>query len=98
MQIGDKVIAQHSLVKHNRYCNGNKKSVTWVRSKRPAFTGMYLGTVTLYAGTVEPGDEYETPNFTRTGQIAAVAVQPLSGGRYRRPVYAAPEDVTAVHA
>lgn len=98
MQIGDKVIANGHLVKHNRYSGGGKKSVTWVSAKTPALTGMYLGTVTLYSGIVEPGDEYESPNFTRTGQIAAVAVQPLSGGRYRRPVYVVPEDVTAVHA
>lgn len=96
MNIGDKVIARSQLVKHNRYSSGVKKSVTWVRSKSPALTGIYLGTVTLHAGTVEPGDEYEPPNFTRTSQIAAVAVQPLSGGRYRRPVYVSTEDVEAL--
>jgi len=94
MTIGDKVIATNRLVKQRHWING-RLTVSWIVSPtaQPVPQAIFLGRTLLYTGYVAQGDEYESNSFTRNGQIAAVAVQPLSGGRYRRPVYVRLEDV-----
>ncbi len=94
MNIGDRVTIRNKLAKCSRYGDGGRK-VFWRPSPfdLPA-SALYLGTTMLYDGIVSWSGDEEGNTFTRTGQIAAVVVQPLDrGNRYRRPIYARPEDV-----
>lgn len=97
MTIGDKVIATNRLVKQRQWING-RLIVSWIVSPtaQPVPQAIFLGRTLLYTGYVAQGDEYEPNDFHATGQIAAVAVQPLSDRRYRRPVYVRPEDVEVI--
>lgn len=65
----------------------------------PIPCGMYLGSIILFDGyTVWEGEEVGNA-FTQTRHFPAVVIQPLdSGGRYRKPAYVLPNDVTAVSA
>lgn len=98
MTIGDKVTATNRLIKITQIRGTSNRIISWKPHPlvRPVPVGIYLGTVTLYDGNVEwSGDDEQGNMFVRTGQISAVAVQPLDGNRYRRPVYALPSDVEA---
>lgn len=102
MKIGDKVTVKNRLSKTKDFVAIGRvmiKRVEWAPLPflRPVPSALYLGTITLYNGTVRwEGDDVGWV-FDRTGQVSAVVVQPLGAGvRYRRPVYALPEDVEAV--
>ncbi len=96
MNIGDKVTATNRLVKQRNWVNG-RQVVSWIisPSAQPVSQAIFLGRTLLYTGYVVPGDEYDPSEFHATEQMAAWVLQPLSGSRYRRPVYVLPEDVEA---
>lgn len=96
MKIGDKVTVRNRLTQLYQYFGHVRRSQTWLPFSEPTPVplGIYLGTVTLYDGDRVFEGQEEGFIFERTGQVNAVVVQPLdAGGRYRRPVYALPEDV-----
>lgn len=99
MNIGDKVTVRNRLTMLYQYVNSVKRIQSWrpFGEPKPVSVGIYLGTVTLYNGARVFEGQEEGYIFNRTGQVSAVVVQPLdTGGRYRRPVYALPEDVEAM--
>lgn len=98
MKIGDKVKARNTLIRFASIGQLGKRVQTWKPLELSVKSGLYLGTTILYSGIVEwSGNEDEGNVFIRTGQIAAVVIQPLdAGNRYRRPVYALAEDVEVV--
>ncbi len=97
MKIGDKVKVRNRLTQLIQRHSVGRKSRQWLpfSEPTPVYGGaIYLGKVTLYNGDSVWENEEVGWVFDRTGQVNAVVVQPLdAGGRYRRPVYALPEDV-----
>lgn len=94
MNIGDKVIATNRLVKQRHWVDG-RTIISWIVSPfpQPVPPSLFLGRTLLYTGHVVYGDEYEPNQFHATGKITAWVLQPVSGCRYRRPIYVRPEDV-----
>lgn len=101
LKIGDKVTVKNRLSKVKRPVSVGRKTVNaaewvpWPTACPVHGDAIYLGKVTLYNGVIVW--EEDGYIFERAGQVHAVVVQPLDGNRYRRPVYALPEDVAAVH-
>ena len=99
MKIGDKVTAKNRLTRLYRRDGYLIRKQFWLPFSElaPVPLGVYLGKVTLYNGDRVWVGEEEGYVFERASQVSAVVVQPIdAGNRYRRPVYALPEDVEAV--
>lgn len=91
MNIGDTVIVTGEYCRFKR---GTKRLIQHMVTK--ATKAIYLGKTTLHEGTVLYGHGGDEPDSFMTENLVRVLVlQPLhaTGQRYRKPFYAALEDV-----
>ena len=86
MKIGD-IVSTDLLMGKFR----GRGTVTW-REVEHEFTGMFVGYAAVKNGTIRNG-EYSA-EFTETNTVRVAVLQPVSGTRYRKPVYALPERIS----
>lgn len=93
--IGTKVQAAMQVIKVRH--SGDK--VTWESKPVQIEKAVYLGWVTVFEGLVM--DQWDGPYMVREFKpkkaIRVAVLQPIDvGGRYRKPVYALPEDLEEI--